>query len=58
MLAGNISGAYRVTPADPVSKISGMLTAAEPTAVTNTPSREGTVDVLFGYKLSVTGWLT
>jgi hypothetical protein len=44
MLAGKMLSAYSVTPAEPVSKASGILTGAVPTEVTITVSRGAAFD--------------
>jgi len=53
MLAGRMLGAYRVTPAEPVSNIKGRLTEAEPTCGTRTNSRFP--EEALGYRLMEAG---
>jgi hypothetical protein len=55
MLAGKMAGAYKVTPAEPVSNPSGMLTRTEPTAVIITVSRGAFSEDSFGYRLIAVG---
>jgi hypothetical protein len=58
MLDGKMLSAYNVTPADPVSKPSGILTGTVPTEVTITVSKADWLDDWFGYRFTVVGCVT
>src|ERR1700722_3945794 len=55
MLAGKMLGAYSVTPAEPVSKINGMLTGTVPTVVAITTRRGTELADWLGYRFMTTG---
>src|ERR1700730_14199841 len=50
---GKMSSAYKVTPAEPVSKASGILTGCDPTAVTMMKSRGPVLKDWTGYRSMV-----